>query len=122
VSDIDVDELASRLEDASLTVVDVRALSEYDGTAGAPCDPRQGHIPGALHVDLTKFLECATVEDVHALVGRPAGAEIAAYCHTGARSSVAVQILDAAGYRARNYPGSWHEWSAQADLPAEATG
>jgi thiosulfate/3-mercaptopyruvate sulfurtransferase len=119
VSEIDADELASRLGDADLTVVDVRALHEYDGSAGAPCDLRQGHIPGALHVELTKLLECATVEDVHALVGLPKGAEIAAYCHTGARSAVAVQILNAAGYAARNYAGSWHEWSARADLPAE---
>jgi thiosulfate/3-mercaptopyruvate sulfurtransferase len=119
VSVIELEELAARLEDDGLTVVDVRALHEYDGSAGAHCDPRQGHIPGALHVDLTKFLECATVEDVHALVGLAPGAEIAAYCHTGARSAVAVQILNAAGYVARNYPGSWHEWSAHADLPAE---
>jgi thiosulfate/3-mercaptopyruvate sulfurtransferase len=119
VSDIDADELASRLDDPSLAVIDVRALHEYDGSAGAPCDPRQGHIPGALHVDLTKFLECATVDDVLALTGLPAGAEIAAYCHTGARSAVAAQILNAAGYEARNYAGSWHEWAARADLPAE---
>ena len=119
MSDIDVEELGGRLEDPDLTVVDVRAPSEYDGTAGAPCDPRQGHIPGALHIELTKFLECATVEDVHVLVGLPPGAEIAAYCHSGRRSAVAVQILDAAGYRARNYTGSWHEWSQRPDLPAE---
>ena len=120
MSDIELDELASRLDDTHLTVIDVRALHEYDGSAGAPCDPRQGHIPGALHVELTKFLECATVEDVHALVGAPAGAEIAAYCHSGARSAVAVQILNAAGYEARNYAGSWHEWAARVDLPAAA--
>ena len=119
MSDIEVEELLSRLEDDSLTVVDVRALSEYDGTAGAPCDPRQGHIPGALHVELTKLLECATVKDVRALVGLPAGAELAAYCHSGRRSAVAVQILGAAGYRARNYAGSWHEWSQRPELPAE---
>jgi thiosulfate/3-mercaptopyruvate sulfurtransferase len=119
VSVIEVDELASRLDDPGLAVVDVRALHEYDGSFGAPCDSRQGHIPGARHVELTKFLECATVEDVEELVGLPPGTEIAAYCHTGARSAVAVQILNAAGYAARNYAGSWHEWSARADLPAE---
>jgi thiosulfate/3-mercaptopyruvate sulfurtransferase len=119
VSVIEVDELAARLDDPGLTVVDVRALHEYDGSFGAPCDSRQGHVPGARHVELTKLLECATVEDVEALVGLPPGAEIAAYCHSGARSAVAVQILNAAGYAARNYAGSWHEWSARADLPAE---
>ena len=74
-----------------------------------------------MHVELTKFLECTTVEDVHALVGLPAGAEIAAYCHSGRRSAVAVQILNAAGYDARNYAGSWHEWSRQARAPGRAS-
>ena len=117
MSGIEVDELSARLEDPTLTVVDVRALSEFDGSGGAPCDARQGHIPGARHVDLTALLECATVEDVHALLDLPPGAEIAAYCHSGARSGVAVQILSAAGYEARNYAGSWHEWSRRPDLP-----
>ena len=27
--------------------------------------------------------------------------------------------LRAAGYEARNYPGSWHEWSRHDDLPFE---
>ena len=117
MNDIEADELAARLEDPTLTVVDVRALPEFDGSVGAPCDARQGHIPGARHVDLTALLECATVEDVHKLLGLPPGAEVAAYCHSGARSGVAVQIFDAAGYEARNYAGSWHEWSSRPNLP-----
>ena len=117
MSDIDVVELAARLDDPTLIVVDVRALAEFDGSVGAPCDARQGHIPGARHVDLTALLECVTVEDVHALLSLPPGVEVAAYCHSGARSGVAVQILDAAGYEARNYSGSWHEWSSRPDLP-----
>jgi 3-mercaptopyruvate sulfurtransferase SseA len=27
-------------------------------------------------------------------------------------------VLAAAGYEARNYAGSWHEWSSRDDLPA----
>jgi 3-mercaptopyruvate sulfurtransferase SseA len=34
-----------------------------------------------------------------------------AYCHVGSRSGFAVQLLEDAGYGARNYLGSWHEWS-----------
>jgi thiosulfate/3-mercaptopyruvate sulfurtransferase len=115
-----VEELASRLGDESLVIVDVRTSGEYDGTSAHACDPRQGHIPGARNVDVAKLFMCATPEDVHALVGAPPGAEVVAYCHSGGRSAVAAQILGAAGYEARNYPGSWHEWSANLDLPLEA--
>ncbi len=45
VSEIELEELSRRL--GEVTVVDVRHDHEYDGTLGAPCDPRQGHIPGA---------------------------------------------------------------------------
>jgi thiosulfate/3-mercaptopyruvate sulfurtransferase len=50
-------------------------------------------------------------EQIQERVGLPHGAELVVYCHTGSRSEVAAQILRAAGYEARNYPGSWHEWS-----------
>ena len=53
------------------------------------------------------------------LVGLPEGAEIVAYCHSGSRSAFAAQVLRDAGYAARNYEGSWHEWARDPDLPAE---
>jgi thiosulfate/3-mercaptopyruvate sulfurtransferase len=52
-------------------------------------------------------------------VGAAPGAEVIAYCHSGNRSAVAVEMLCAAGFAARNYRGSWHEWSRDPDLPAE---
>ena len=41
------------------------------------------------------------------------GAEIVAYCHSGSRSRFAAEVLVGAGYKARNYVGSWHEWSRE---------
>ena len=116
-------ELASRLDDPSLTILDVRREEEYTGRRGNACDPRQGHIPGAKRVQVdTLFDDHGAVlpaERVRELVGVPAGGEIVAYCHSGSRSALATLALRAAGYDARNYAGSWHEWSRHAELPLE---
>jgi thiosulfate/3-mercaptopyruvate sulfurtransferase len=116
-------ELRDRLEDPGLTILDVRTPEEYAGRAGSPCDPRQAHIPGARLLEHERLYDGpgkpASPERVRELVGLPEGAEIVAYCHSGSRSALAALALRAAGYDARNYPGSWHEWSRHAELPAE---
>ena len=115
------EELAGRLQDRSLTILDVRTEDEYRGKHGYPCDPRQGRIPGARHVHVQELFGSdgrpLPGDHVRALVGDPE--EIVAYCHSGSRSALATLALRAAGYRARNYAGSWHEWSRHEDLPIE---
>jgi len=116
-------EIAARLDDASLTILDVRRDEEYTGKRGSACDPRQGHIPGAKRVEVTELFagpgEPLPPERIRELVGAPEGAEVIAYCHSGSRSALATLALSSAGYDARNYAGSWHEWSRHADLPLE---
>ncbi len=116
-------ELAARLDDASLAILDVRTQEEYTGKLGNPCDPRQGHIPGARNVGLELLLagpgEPLPAELIRETVGLPEGAEVVAYCHSGSRSALATLALRSAGYDARNYAGSWHEWSRHDDLPLE---
>lgn len=116
--DVTRDELVGRLGEPGLALLDVRTPEEYTGEAGYPSDPRQGHIPGARNVELAALLGTGP-EGVRELVGAPEGAEVIAYCHSGSRSAVAVQLLRAAGYEARNYAGSWAEWSRDPALPAE---
>lgn len=116
MNEIAIEELAERLGD--VPIVDVRTPSEYDGTHGKPCDPRQGHVPGARNLDVYRLMEMRP-EDVHAELGLEQGAEVVAYCHGGSRSAIAVQVFRSLGYDARNYVGSWHEWSRHDDLPLE---
>jgi len=115
------DELESRLQDDSLTILDVRTDEEFRGKGGYPCDPRQGHIPGARHLHVQDLFagpgRPLTPDDVRGLVGD--AREIVTYCHSGSRSALATLALRAAGYNARNYAGSWHEWSRHEELPVE---
>ena len=116
MSDVEIDEVVRRL--GEVAILDVRSGVEYDGTHGKDCDPRQGHIPGARNLDVGLLLELGPAE-IEAELGLPPGTEVIAYCHSGSRSAMAVQVLSAFGYEARNFVGSWHEWSRRDDLPLE---
>jgi len=117
VTDIDLAELAGRLADVA--ILDVRTRGEFDGRVGNPCDPRQGHLPGARHLDVSRLMALDAPE-LEAELGLTPGSEVVAYCHSGSRSAVATQILLSLGYDARNYVGSWHEWSRHDELPIES--
>jgi thiosulfate/3-mercaptopyruvate sulfurtransferase len=110
VTDIEYEELAERL--GEVVLIDVRTEAEYAGERGYPCDTRQGHIPGARNLAVADILDAV---DLRALVGEPEGVELVVYCHSGGRSAMAAAALVAAGYDARNYAGSWHEWSSRAE-------
>jgi thiosulfate/3-mercaptopyruvate sulfurtransferase len=116
--DVTTEEVARRLGEEGFVVLDVRSSREYTGDAVAPCDPRPGRIPGAQHLDVQELMTL-TQEQIRERLGPVDGVELVAYCHSGARSELATEILRAAGYRAVNYRGSWHEWSRDASLPVE---
>ncbi|MDX6571247.1 MAG: thiosulfate/3-mercaptopyruvate sulfurtransferase [Gaiellales bacterium] len=113
------DELAARLQGSSLQLLDVRSAEEYSGAAGYGCDPRQGHIPGAVNIDVSELAAPgADVRELLSAHGLDSDRQIVCYCHSGARSAAAVALLAAAGVSAENYEGSWHEWSQR---PTSAT-
>src|SRR4051812_2032549 len=107
---VTLEELLGRLGDPGVALLDVRGAVEFSGAGGYPCDPRQGHIPGARHLDLRELLSPdgggLSPEELRTIVGLPEGAEIVCYCHSGSRSGMAATILRGAGYEASNYVGS----------------
>jgi thiosulfate/3-mercaptopyruvate sulfurtransferase len=102
---IDAEEIAGRLEDPTLVLVDARLPARWRGEEN-PIDKVPGRIPGALNAPWN--------EEVPEL---PAG-EVVAYCGSGVTSSVTVHRLALAGRYARLYPGSWSQWETL-DLPVE---
>ena len=118
MTDVTLEEVRRRLDEEGYVVLDVRSAREYTGEVAAPCDPRPGRIPGARHFDLQELL-AFTPEQSRERLGPPEALELVAYCHSGQRSELAVDILRSLGYRASNYRGSWHEWSRDDSLPAE---
>jgi thiosulfate/3-mercaptopyruvate sulfurtransferase len=111
MEDVTLDELRGLVAGNGVVLLDVRTPLEFEGVASNHCDPRHGHIPGAVNLPLERILECRSAVEVRGLIGLAEGTEIVAYCHVGSRSRFAAQVLEGAGYQARNYVGSWHEWS-----------
>ncbi len=102
---IEVEELAARLDDERLVLLDARPPPRFRGEPN-PIDRVPGRIPGA---------RCAPWSEP--LPEAPEG-ELVAYCGSGVTAAVVVHRLALAGRNARLYPGSWSEWE-QRDLPVE---
>ena len=111
---VDFDWLSDRLGDPSVALVDARAQGRFRGEE-EPIDPVAGHIPGASNVPFTavsrdgRFLEPPLIR---VLLDR-GERELVAYCGSGVTASSLVLAAEAAGLRARLYPGSWSEWCAR---------
>ena len=67
MEDVTLEELRGLLDGGSVLLLDVRTPGEYEGVTGSHCDPRQGHIPGAVNVSLERILECRSVDEARAL-------------------------------------------------------
>jgi thiosulfate/3-mercaptopyruvate sulfurtransferase len=105
---MEAEELAARLGDPSLTVVDSRLPERYRGEV-EPIDPVAGRIPGAVNAPYTEPLP-ETLADAQ---------EIVAYCGSGVSATVTLLRLAQAGRPdAKLYPGSWSDWCGRG-LPGE---
>ena len=94
------DELLARLQEASITVLDVRPAQEFAA----------GHLPGAINIPF---------DDLQRRLGElPANAEIAAYCRGPycVLSVQAVAALRQQGLHARRLGSGYDDWQA-AGLP-----
>ena len=102
---ISAEEIARRLADPTLALVDARTPNRWRGEPNEIDDP-PGRIPGASNAPWN--------EPPPEL---PAG-ELVAYCGSGVTSCVTLHRAWLAGREGRLYPGSWSEWSKRG-LPVE---
>jgi thiosulfate/3-mercaptopyruvate sulfurtransferase len=108
-------------------VLDVRSIGEFKGSEKRDCCSRSGRVPGASWIEWTTFLDKKgrfrnqqSIRNQLRSVGIVRDSPIAIYCHRGARAASAFYALRSIGYHnARNYVGSWHEWSSKRNLPTE---
>jgi thiosulfate/3-mercaptopyruvate sulfurtransferase len=105
---IEADELAARLGEPGLIVVDARLPERYRGEV-EPIDPVAGRIPGAVNAPFPEELP----------PGLQDARELVAYCGSGVTAAVVLLRLAQAGRDdAKLYPGSWSDWSGRG-LPVE---
>jgi thiosulfate/3-mercaptopyruvate sulfurtransferase len=106
---IEADELARRLGDPGVALIDARAPERHRGEV-EPIDPVAGHIPGSINVPFAEPELPSEVMDAN---------EIVVYCGSGVTACVDVLELVRAGREdVKLYPGSWSDWVSRG-LPGE---
>jgi hydroxyacylglutathione hydrolase len=93
---VSVSDLASRLNEGDVQVIDVRAATEYDA----------GHLPGVMHIPL------GALPDHLKNVSRDT--PIVVHCQGGGRSAIAASILKANGFEdVANLSGGYGQWEKE---------
>lgn len=104
-----------------VVVIDARAAERYRDDI-EPVDARAGHVPGAVNLPFDGNLRDGLLLPVTSLRERFAAAagdgdEPIVYCGSGVTACHDVLAMEAAGIRARLFPGSWSAWSADPARP-----
>jgi thiosulfate/3-mercaptopyruvate sulfurtransferase len=117
---IDTIELAGRLDDPELTIVDVRPLTAYNGWRVGD-EARGGHIPGAVAFPIA-WLDSVDDPEIERLLrekGIVDQKEIAVYGQDGNDARRLVSRLASARVPARALEAGFGAWAADPGLPVE---
>ena len=120
--------LEKNLRNKEVVFVDTRSFNEYIGKDVRPGASRGGHIPGAVHLEWTKFSDklntFKSAQDIEKALkqrGITKDTKVVTYCQTGiGRSTDMALAMKLIGWdNVVEYTGSWEEWSSDPRLPIE---
>jgi molybdopterin synthase sulfurtransferase len=117
---IGTDELRRRLDERTLTVVDVRPLAAYNGWR-LNGEARGGHIPGAvaLPAPWLDLLDPAEVERLLDLKDVASARDVVVYGDRADEAGAVGARLAALGHGPVRVYAGWAEWAADESLPLE---
>ncbi len=123
----DIDYVRANLRHSGVAIVDARDPEYFTGARHGD-GKRAGHIPGASTLTYSTLLDESgklKPPDVLASMFRNAGIKpgdrVVSYCHIGQQATLVYFAARYLGYDARLYDGSWEDWSAHNELPAETS-
>ena len=120
--------LEKNLRNKDIVIVDSRSFNEFIGKDVRPGASRGGHLPGAVHLEWTKFSDklntfksAQDIEKALSQRGITKNTKVVTYCQTGiGRSTDMGLAMKLIGYdNVVEYTGSWEEWSSDPRLPIE---
>jgi thiosulfate/3-mercaptopyruvate sulfurtransferase len=121
----DISYVSANMHHPGVAIVDARLAEFYTGKT-QPDKQRFGHIPGAGNLPYPTLTDSTgrlkSPEELAELfrnAGVKQGDHVVVYCHIGQQASAAYFAARYLGYDVRLFDGSWEDWSAHKDLPAE---
>ncbi|BAY24048.1 rhodanese domain-containing protein [Calothrix sp. NIES-2100] len=126
-------EMLQAINNPEIIKLDVRDRDEWLGLSSSPYAPdfcpRKGRIPNAVWLEwhrlmtsdaeIPMFRSKAEILEICQSVGITADSIVYIYCFKGSRAANTLIALQIAGISARNYFGSWNEWSSDFSLPID---
>ncbi|MBN3939397.1 sulfurtransferase [Nostoc sp. NMS9] len=127
-------EMLQAIENPAIIKLDVRDRNEWLGLSSSPYNPdfcpRKGRIPNAVWLEwhhlmnseseIPTFRSSDEIREICQSVGITSESIVYIYCFKGSRAANTLIALEEAGISAKNYFGSWNEWSRDFALPIDS--